>query len=396
MVFFFPIIALINYLFDIRTGAFSQFYRLFNFCVSILIIAQVVLNAINTKKLLINNYFLVLMGFWFIYLYRLVIDLEVFHIATGSSYSKSYFYLFTLGVTFAPMVAMSFLKPIDFDYLIRDLKKVLLFFNLIVTVFVLKQLFWGDEHHQRFSLERNGIEFLNPITIGVYATILILVCLFSAKKQLSDYFGLLMGGISLFAAASKGPLLFATLTILVASIHNLNLFFKNYLDFILKMTLVIAAVFTLFLFSSNMVIMERVVNFNADQSSSERIDILSNALSQFLSDPITGSHFLVFKTKLYSHNILLDALLANGIVGIFILLPALMVFFLILFKNKFKSIFLVIVLYLFFCANTSGSIYSSNEFWIALAIVLTNQDQFINQKILSHKNYTDTIPKYIY
>jgi len=378
--FFFPIIALLNYLFNIQSGALSQTYRGINLTLSLLIIGYVIWKSIINKKLVLHIGFLFFTLFWVIYILRILIDLEIFDISSNSMYSKAYYYSFTLGVTFLPALAASLLKPIDFQYLISDLKKVLVFFNIPVMVLFFKELITGENGISRFYLQREDTEFLNSITIGTYATILILICMFSREKNRIDYFYILVGTINLFAVASKGPMLFAVLVILIAFLNNLNLFFKNSIDLILKSVLSIIVLSLVLLFSSNMVIFDRVVNFRSDQSSSIRMEILNDAISQFFSDPILGSHFLVFKTKFYSHNLLLDVLLANGMMGMLILLPVFIIFICVLFKNKFRSTFMLIALFLFLCSNTSGSVYSSNEFWITLAIVLTNQYQFIEQK----------------
>jgi hypothetical protein len=351
--------------------------------ISLLIIGYVLWKSIDNKKLVLHIGFLFFTLFWFIYLLRLLVDLEVFEIANDSIYSKDYYYSFTLGVTFLPALAASLLKPIDFYYLISDLKKVLVFFNVSILILFFRELIMGETGVSRFYLQRDDIDFLNPITIGTYATILILICIFSREKKLIDYLYILIGTINLFAVASKGPMLFAVIIVLIVSVNNLNLFFKNSVDLILKIILFLIMLFLVYLFSSNIVLFERIINFHSDQSSSIRMEILSDAISQFFSDPFLGSHFLIFKTRFYSHNLLLDVLLANGIVGMLLLLPILIIFTCVLFKNKFRSVFLVIVLFLFFCSNTSGSVYSSNEFWITLAIVLTNQYQFIDQKSIA-------------
>jgi len=377
--FFFPIIAVLNYLLNIQSGILSQTYRGINLIISLLIIGYVTWKSIDNKKTILHIGLAFFILFWIIYILRLLIDIELFKITENTFYSKSYYYSFTIGVTFLPALAAALLKPIDIFYLINDLKKVLVIFNIAIVLLFFRKII-TDGNFSRFSLERVDVDFLNPITIGTYATILILICLFSKEKKTMDYFYLLVGTINLFAAASKGPMLFAIVVILIASLSNLKLFFKNYMDVILKVFLAFIALPILLFFSSKMLIVNRIINFSSDKSSSIRSEILSNAMSQFFSEPILGSHFLVFKTKFYSHNLLLDVLLANGLVGMLLLLPVFIIFIGILFKNKFRSVFLLIVLFLFFCSNTSGSVYSSNEFWITLAIILTNQYQFIDQK----------------
>ncbi len=379
-IFLFPIVALINYLFDIKSGMLSGGYRLFNLVLSILIIGQVIVNTINNKKIETNISFLILLAFWLLFITRLIIDIEVYDLYLITSYAKSYYYLYTLCVTFIPMIALSFLKPIDFNYLIKDLKNILFFFNLAITALYFYQLLLGSGAIFRFYLTRGNVDFLNPITIGIYASFLILLSLFSKQRKPIDFLFMVIGSINLIAAGSRGPLLFTLIVISIALAYNFKLFFKNHTDFLLKFCLLSSALIV-FLFFFNSIIFQRLFNFASDDSSLIRKSILNEAMNQFMSNPIFGSHFLVVNSKSYSHNIFLDILLANGVLGILVISPVIIGLFWIFIKNKFKSIFLLIVLLLFLCSNTSGSIYNSYEFWLTFAVVLANQSQFINAKI---------------
>ena len=380
--FFFPVIALLNYILDIHSGILSQAYRAINLILSLLIIGHVIWKSLDNKKIMlpIGLFFFIL--FWIIYLLRIFSDIELFKITENTMYSKFYYYSFTIGVTFLPALAAALLKPIDFHYLISDLKKVLAILNIAIIVLFLKKIIVEGNSLSRFYLQHGSMELLNPITIGIYAAILILICLFQKENKTMDYFYISVATINLFAAASKGPILFIIPVLLIAAINNLKLFFKNYMDMTIKILLSSIVLSTLLFFSSKMLIVNRIINFSADKSSSVRSEILSDAFSQFLSAPIFGSHFLVIKMNFYSHNLLLDVLLANGFIGMLLLLPVLIIFIYILFKNKFRSPLLLILLFLFFCSNTSGSVYASNEFWIILALVLANGYKFNQEEII--------------
>jgi hypothetical protein len=376
--FFFPIVALLNYFFNIQSGALSQIYRGVNLILSLFVIGFVVIRFSEYKKLKLHPGLFFFIAFWIIFIFRLIIDLEIINIHKGGFFSKSYYYSFALGVTFFPALAASLLKPFNYNYFINDLKKVLIIFNLMIALLYVKELILSGGSSSRFSLQKGEIDFLNPITIGTYAGILFLICVFSPKKKISDYFFLFIASVNILAVASKGPILFLIFVVGIASVKNLHLFFKNKLDFILKLFLGSTLLLLGFIFSPNMVILNRFLNYEADQSSSIRKAILSDAMEQFASSPIFGSHFLVFKSKFYSHNIIIDILLSNGVIGMLILLPIFVIFFTLLIKNQFKSIVLLIILFLFLCANTSGSVYNSNEFWIIMAVLIANQHQFLN------------------
>jgi hypothetical protein len=380
LAFLFPVIALINYLFNIQSGMLSQCYRAMNLFISLIIIIYVILKSFEKKKLMVHPGFLLFILFWIIFIVRLVIDLELLEIHKESGYPKIYYYSFSIGITLLPAVAAAFIKPIDIQILLRELKKVLIALNIIILLIYFKEIIIRHAAFFRFYLERGDMPLLNSITIGTYAALLILICLFDSKKTHRNYLYILISTINLFACASKGPLLFVLIVILIASLYNLKLFFKSTTDLLVKTILSSIILVTTFFFGPSMMVFERIINLSSDQSSSIRTKILSDAAEQFLSEPILGSHFLVIKTNFYSHNLLLDVLLANGLLGMLLLLPVFIIFFCVLFKNKFKSPFLLIALFLFFCSNTSGSVYSSNEFWITLAIILTNQYQFIDQK----------------
>lgn len=378
LIFSFPLIGLLNYLLDIRTGTISYALRGFNALTSLLII----INFFSLKKHKVKPVFILLIGFWILYIVRLVIDLEYYEIHEGTGSEKSYYYLYALLITFLPMVAAGLIYPIDFDKIISHTKKLLVVFNVAILILYIKELFWGEEPVYRFYLKTKDFDFLNPITIGVYAALLLFISFFNSKKSKWDYLWILISFINLYSSGSRGPILFFILILIIVVIVDPNRFFKSRNDLILKLVgIIIVSVSIVAVLLNNSAFVDRITNFSGDQSSKIRLSILDDAKHQLSTNPFTGSHFLVVESKAYSHNMLIDVFLSNGILGALLFIPILFLFFKLIIKSKLQSTFIIITLFLFLNTLTSGAIYNSYEFWIAFSLLLASYNNITKSNI---------------
>ena len=138
------------------------------------------------------------------------------------------------------------------------------------------------------------------------------------------------------------------LTVFLVLMFNRKFSFLEKRDFIKKSFWFTGALFVfVFCFSFNSTIVSRILNFSTDESSIKRISIFRDAYVQFLSNPLTGTHFLVVSSKMYSHNIFFDILLSTGIFGFLFIIPALLVYLIVIIRSKFKS--LIVIISFFFC-----------------------------------------------
>ena len=128
-------------------------------------------------------------------------------------------------------------------------------------------------------------------------------------------------------------------------------------------------------------------NLNIEQIDSlfPNLDFSTSMMDEWRS---IQSHFLVLKSKMYSHNIIMDILLATGIFGFVLLLPVFLKAFSIFWKDRFSSPITLIFLYLFIMSFFSGSIYSSSELFLCFLLLMNTNNNFqINNRQLVIEYY---------
>ena len=397
LVFGFPVIAILNYSFEIQSGVISKFYRLINLLISALLILEFIVSPrfknIYTFKL--NKDFItkktpliLFLFFWGIYLLRMFIDLEVYHINTMFSYSKSYYYLFTIGITIIPMLAVATIHKIDLDFLEFSLHRYLVVLNCcLFLIFILGKIYNPPDY--RFYVLRNEFYYLDAITIAVYGSLLILTSFLSKTKNLITYLFIALGFFIVLTTASRGPILSIILAMLFVILFKYKKWSISYFYIMLALIFSILANYLVSLIFAKEYIVgnplaHRLTNITTDQSTVSRIKIYKDGILQFLENPFFGSHFLVIESNMYAHNILLDILLSTGILGLLLVIPLFLIFARKILSTS-QNIFLsVIGFYFFLNTLTSGACYNMTEFWIifALIVVYTNNDKKINTSTL--------------
>jgi O-antigen ligase len=115
-----------------------------------------------------------------------------------------------------------------------------------------------------------------------------------------------------------------------------------------------------------------VLGFAYDRALSVRAELAQGALQQFEGSPWLGSSFVELAQRIYPHNILVEILMTNGIVG-FVLLAVLLVFvvkaLLRLLQTPFAWLGLLCLQYLT-ASMSSGSLYFDATFWLLPMAVL--------------------------
>jgi O-antigen ligase len=399
LVFGFPAIAIINYSLEVQSGIISKAYRLINLLICALLIFEFIVSprfknlySFKLNKNLISKKapLILFLFFWGIYLLRMVIDLEVYHVVNLADYPNSYYYLFAVAITIIPMLAVLTINEIDVDFLQLSLHRYLVVINcLLLLIFILGKVF-NPIPDYRFYVMRNDFYYLNAITIAVYGSVLMLTSFLSKTKSLISYLLIALGFFIVLTTASRGPILSILLALLFI------LFFKDkkisikylYLTLALAFSVLInylASIFFEKYYIAGNPLLHRLNNVLDDQSTVSRIKIYKDGITQFLEGPFFGTHFLVVESSMYAHNLLLDILLATGILGLLLIIPI----FLIFARNilsKSHTIFLsVIGFYLFLNTLTSGACYNMNEFWIFFALIIVYKNTFDTTKLSQDK-----------
>jgi O-antigen ligase len=130
----------------------------------------------------------------------------------------------------------------------------------------------------------------------------------------------LIGLAAMVASVSKGPVLVAFVTAILLTITlgkgrvaPGSLFMRAGL-LVLVIAGVVAGAFVLEEYTSLRMI-SRFTQALEDQSTLERTQMLTGAFEQFSRSPIIGDYIVELRSQTYPHNVLLEALMTNGIIG---------------------------------------------------------------------------------
>lgn len=392
-VFLFPVIALINFIFEIQNGSVSQTYRFLNLSFALFLILKNILNKKN-KILKFNTFrnvaLLLFLLFWCLYLLRIFFDLQIHNLHLLTSLSKNYYYLYSIGVTFIPILAIISMNKIDYNYLEKILLKYLKIIGLCFLIILIIDKFYANHLVGRFTLTRNKIDYLDSISIAIISSLLLILSSINLTKSIYNYLFFFLGWFLLLSTAARGAIIFTILTYLFLIFYRKKEIKLNYLYFFIVISLAaltnyIASLFFKNNFGGNNILLYRISHVTSEDSTVTRLKILKDALYQFIDQPFFGSHFLVVESKMYAHNIVLDALISTGIIGSILLLPIFYLFFKNL-LNKTIPIFLVLLgLFYFLNTLTSGAIYNIGEFWMFFILIVNYNFNKIDNKLITNE-----------
>ena len=297
------------------------------------------------------------------------------------------YWLLFLGSTIAP--ALVFLWTVPQVCLIRT--RALCEFAGALTVGLLITL------GVLFILRSDGIlrfrtEILNPISMGhvaVSASIVlgagIAAQLQAGRKQRGRLLLRLLAAAAsvglVLASASKGPILALLAVLSVSSVvvpvsddsRRLSQIGRRF--FRLSAILAFVAGATILLREMTPIdVIGRFTGALFDLSTTLRTRMMAGALSQFAENPWLGSSFVELSERFYPHNIIVEVLMATGVLGfcaLFLLLicSAFSCYLVLTRLPDCRWLGLLYIQYLVDCM-VSGSLYFSSQFWVVLLAVL--------------------------
>jgi hypothetical protein len=251
-----------------------------------------------------------------------------------------------------------FSNNIKLDY--NHLKGVLLKFSyaLAYIVFIFFVISSKIDETGRYSLP--GSE--NPIFLSRFLCCLCIIILYVDHRispPFLKYFTLFLLFYLIFLSASKGPLisLLIVIYILFKKKNRINNF-KLFVIFISILFLLVSAYF----FSSSNYLFD--TNF---YSTYARLDIFTQIQNNFKMNYLIGSglgsfNYLFFNVDTfgYPHNIFVELFIENGLVGLF-LFTNLSLYFA---RYFVINIFSLLILFYFFCSQTSGDVSFNGQLFI--------------------------------
>ncbi|MCU7570983.1 O-antigen ligase family protein [Riemerella anatipestifer] len=361
----FFLVSLIPYFF----GFFNIHYVTYPYRVFCLIVSLYIIYINRYSKVGAMFYFI--MFFFLLYLVRIAYDLfivEIVYIKENYDYLATY-----LGAVVIPAISMCFIPRYKVDF-----KKVLMYVYVSFYLFALMNVAFTDF----IGIEKrmSGITELWPIGFaqaGVSLSILSLFVYNDSSKYiqyivaLGFYFGLAI----VFMSATKAAFIFLFFLILLYCYkYGIPSLFRD-LWFV---SLTFLGLFGLFFTRTTYLFTRLFQSIQVlDESTKERLLILSEAWKKFKTNLWLGDSFLIKTEALkstYPHNLFLEAFMAMGLLGggMFLLINVFAINSVRNISDEKSSFSWLIFMFLqyFFQAFFSWSLYSSVFYWILLMTVL--------------------------
>jgi len=295
-------------------------------------------------------------------------------------------WLFMLGATFLPAVA--FLARTDPETL-ELARRWALRLGVLAGLSIVAAAAIALRDIVTFLRLDTGV--LNPISIGHAGVSLFVLFLLRPpltgdqtsmrrfRRAAGTGFGLLLAAILILTSGSKGPIV-AWLVVMLAWLFTLawaSIRAGRGLQGV-ALPLALPLVLLLIVLAVNAVtplpIVDRFLDISQDQSTSERVRLLTQALSQFEESPLLGSSVFEYESRIYPHNVIVEALMVGGVI---VLVPLLMMLFESL-RSATSCLAQVCngrwlaLLYLQYLVDVmfSGSLFFSAQFWATSVAML--------------------------
>jgi hypothetical protein len=304
-----------------------------------------------------------LMVFLLLYLARLIWDWAIADVHGAAE--ASIFFLLTV---LLPCAALALAAPA-----MREIPAALLLVAIGGTVCagaVLMQLLGlGVDQSLTEQTGRLSFEAVNPITLGHVATITLIasLCLTRHRPGALEMswviVAALAAGACLLLSASRGPALAFALCMLVFVLVT------GRWRWIMLITLLLVSAVLI----EGGELWLRFAGIAEDESTSERLLLQGNAISQFLAHPLFGSAFVDPELLTYPHNLFIETAMALGVVGLGILMLVLARACLRAIKQMRHGNILVPLLFVqyLFAAQLSGAIYGNAGLWMITALLVS-------------------------
>lgn len=303
------------------------------------------------------------------------------------------------GVTMLPVLAVMLTPNIDWR---RVQVLLLLMLTVAGLLIVLQGSVTAESDGMLVDTGRVSLTTLNPISVGYVGVALVLLGMWEIfgnhtrlKNATLVFLGVTLLGLYLvFISASRGPALSLSLTLLVVA---LSLRGSRKLRFLGGGGLLIFAAGALFLNSEvaeNVRFVTRlasiIVDFDSDASNTTRLSLFQTSIQQIQEHPALGSSIENSVYRWAPHNIILEFILATGILGgaLLTLILGILLFMVAQFVRERHAISGIALIFIASAtgAQFSGNVYQNSSLWItAMAIAVCTLKERRNRYF---ENYT--------
>jgi len=335
--------------------------------------------------------FWLMTAFFLVYCLRLAFDTAFDPAALRQS--PFYYWSFTIGVSFLPAITLSMYV----NYLnIKKQSPALIGGGIIILLIAVAVggTIVRSTSGEIYDTGRLSLEALNPISLGhVGATVIVLG--YWRQRMLGGSFAglclwlptVMLGFYVVLAAGSRGPL--------VALIFAL-LFFEAVKGGRTLLVLSIAAVPLIAVLTIDLSQIEKFFGTNifsrfesavliGDASSQARIEQIESAWRLFLDHPFFGAALEDPSYGIYPHNVVVEAFMAVGVLGGFLLVILLCVCIFQAFQlarsNSVLSVFGALLIQYIFAAQLSGGLYGSSVMWALVGCMAGLQGRHLKSSV---------------
>lgn len=390
--FSYPISSISSLALNVPTTFLNIVYR----SIIALFSLYIIIGALLKNNFTIFKATLPILMFLLVYLIRIIYDTIIIGIETTHKLIE--IYSFYLGNIFLPFIAII----LSFKYLNKEKLVRLSFFTLALSnVFIIityfNQINWvisPEIFLYRATINGNDgiVDIVNPITFGLYGGLLFIFSLCNlvllenksvVKNKYLMFFFLVLGLLNLILSTSRGPMLFAFLSMVLLMYYHTVKAKKNfrfYFGYLSKAVIFVLFLIFIFNFLKNnnieLGIVTRMLDTkdSVESGDSEDRNLLYNeAFSMFLEKPIFGNQ-MNLRSHTYPHNVLLELLMSTGIFGTLIYFIGFGFVISKILNFKFYDTYFLVFVCLFTVfyglSLTSGNLYQSVESWCFIAIIL--------------------------
>jgi len=336
------------------------------------------LMLVGKKKNANQPVFIAFIAFSLLYISRVMLE-----ILKGSTYHMSNisFLLYFLSFGFLPFILLYLKEDLVLDQ--KLYKSAILISGVLLAIFTI--VFYRDliGNVSRISLAISKDEnYISPLALsysGSLAMGVALALLFTTKvKKVNRLFLLGTAALScvpFFLGASRGSVIALIIPFALFIIYQKNKVKSFYLFIALLFAGFLLVTLSSYFGSS---VIDRFTGIgnavDTGSSSASRLNIWEIAFEHFLNNPILGFGLESPETGNYPHNIIVEVLLATGMLGFIPFIYLLIKSFqnaLFIFKNTPKSAWIAVIFMQSLIQNMfSGGIYTASWFWFSLAFIL--------------------------
>jgi O-antigen ligase len=376
----FPCVAAIASVLELQSTPISILMRATTLTIALLIIARVSTSN-NVRGQSLN--LVLLLAFWCAYLARVFIDTVV--LQTYLSRPDIDYWLWSIGACLIPTIAAMHLRN---ESAYEASSSLLFYLTLGVSIVIVVDgsSLYDKGLDELVDIGRLSLTSLNPIAAGHVGVTLLLLSIwgliFPGKpnpRQLRWYLylaGLALGLYLLVTAASRGPIVALLLTLLFYLVTTNARRTIKYTPVVLGVLIISYLIASKLESLGEYRLLSRImiIGTGDDMAVVGRQESFYGAFQQFRESPLIGDSLEEKTTSFYPHNILLEALMATGLVGsipFMALIYRALASALHLVRTNSRTGWVALLFIQYFVgAQFSGSIYSNTVFWMLLGMLL--------------------------